>query len=622
MTQNIRPSQFILVYGPGTILEGKDGPRLIPSVDIGLFSKGSEFDIKRYCINDERMSKGLLNGANIFRLPTNDELGWQEKPIFRTREFPTWNLCLNQNKHGSHSLLYRARVCPICKESKKGNPDAIGFVMACRSGHMDDVRWSSLVHWGSSCPENKAKDIPVSLRVSNSFWWERSGGTLSDVDIKCPRCDMHRNLGNMYYKELQCTGRYPERESLDGRSASQPGCSTPARIMTRQASNLRLTENKTLLSIQSVYTNLDNLLEDTRIKDRIDSYHEYIGTEITSKEIFMDKILGRLFEKGKITKKTYEAFDKAGWKDIQEALQNSDKPVSTTYHGLIMSEFDELVKASIYGAPPHIPENPGQTKVIFEADPNSRTVATTRNKKFLITPIQTLRTVTVQKGYTREIPDDSEDPDKPPPIIPVDITDAGNKWYPGIEFLGEGLFIRLDPDQDPDQGWSPKTSGNSHTRWVEALHKSHLYDKMVFRDGDNSKDELDPGFVWWHTLSHMLIRAIGDESGYSSASIRERVYFERKDDRSRGGILLYATQPGNEGTLGGMVALAPNMQTIFERVVESAGRCSGDPLCMEQKLETKGYNGAACYGCLMNSETSCDHRNMWLDRHVLAEDEL
>ena len=70
MKQNIRPSQFILTYGPGSILEGEE-PCVIPDADKGLFDKN--IDQMNYRIDDDRMSIGLLHGAKIYRLPTNDE---------------------------------------------------------------------------------------------------------------------------------------------------------------------------------------------------------------------------------------------------------------------------------------------------------------------------------------------------------------------------------------------------------------------------------------------------------------------------------------------------------------------------------------------------------------------
>ena len=44
--QNIRESQFVLMYGPGALIEGKNGSRLMP-------------DIKR-CLGNRRYKRGFL----------------------------------------------------------------------------------------------------------------------------------------------------------------------------------------------------------------------------------------------------------------------------------------------------------------------------------------------------------------------------------------------------------------------------------------------------------------------------------------------------------------------------------------------------------------------------------
>ena len=122
-----------------------------------------------------------------------------------------------------------------------------------------------------------------------------------------------------------------------------------------------------------------------------------------------------------------------------------------------------------------------------------------------------------------------------------------------------------------------------------------------------------------HTLSFLLTRTTGEEASYSPASIRERFYFEPRGGMYRGGILLYAAQPGSEGTLGGLIGRVPHMGTILGAALKKAASCSGDPLCGEARFRSGGYNGASCYACLMTSEMSCEHRNMWLYRHVLLD---
>ena len=84
-----------------------------------------------------------------------------------------------------------------------------------------------------------------------------------------------------------------------------------------------------------------------------------------------------------------------------------------------------------------------------------------------------------------------------------------------------------------------------------------------------------------------------------------------------GGILLYAAQPGTEGTLGGLTALVPYFKSFLDIALEKVNWCSGDPLCGQNEFHIGKANGASCDVCLMNSETSCEHRNMWLDRTIL-----
>jgi len=124
--------------------------------------------------------------------------------------------------------------------------------------------------------------------------------------------------------------------------------------------------------------------------------------------------------------------------------------------------------------------------------------------------------------------------------------------------------------------------------------------------------------VWLHTLSHALIMAISLHSGYSSASLRERVYIDR--DADNGGILIYTTSPGEDGSMGGLVGAVDIFEEILERASGRIGLCSNDPLCAEVRKTPERINGAACHSCLLISETSCEHRNMWLDRHIILGD--
>ncbi len=602
MTQKIRPSQFILVYGPGAILEGRDGPRLIPDAGIGLFHP-SGFRPEDYRIDDKRMSEGLLDGAKIYRLPTNPELG-HEGDVYRTAPFPVWKICPNQN-HGGGSLIYREDLCPVCKDAETGGGRAaVGFVMACGDGHLDEINWFGMVHRGAACA-GKTGSLHPGLS-GDAVRWHRRGSTMSDVVLECPRCGTTQQFGRIYYSEWPCRGRHPQRE-YGGSERSSEACKRKAKVITRRASNLRLPETRTLLSIRSTNTSLNLHLQNSDIQTAL------MFQPARSKGKMM-KVLEKLHSAGKIRKDVLDEFRESDWSEIRQAVEEHGKIRPRPYHDLIMDEFHELVKASVHGAPPQEAERP-KAKIIFEIEP--REIGIVRTKKgtaFRITPVQTLRTVTVQTGFRRDMPESVGS--APPKLVRIGHSRQGSGlWFPGVEFFGEGVFVRLDKDC----GWSGCAKGAHAGAWTGGAAGAGQYSGFVFRDADSSRDELDPGFVWWHTVSHLLIRAIGEEAGYSPASIRERVYFERDGGRCRGGVLLYATQPGNEGTLGGLIGLAPHMEKILRAALEKASSCSGDPLCGDAEFRSGGYSGASCYACLMTSETSCEHRNMWLDRHVLLD---
>jgi hypothetical protein len=428
---------------------------------------------------------------------------------------------------------------------------------------------------------------------------------MSDIRVECPQCgDSKFTLGWAYGHNWHCSGRFPEREPFNSPPIKEK-CDEHAKIIQRQASNLRIPELLTLFSMPPRHTDLHSDLQTRPI------YYSLAGNRPTSSNQ-LKQILDNLVKIGLIGEDMVSKIMKEPWREIQSAIDVVLAPVDRSYHNLLAEEFAELVKGSTQGIPPVHGSAP-HSPVLIEINPHLVMPAKGINgTRFRITPVLKLRTVTVQRGYRRAI-----DIRTLPQLVDVSFPDSINpqqKWYPGVEFLGEGIFVIFDTDD----GHVSKMSGKAVDNWMSAFNDSSSYPEYVFRC-PNAREELHPLFIWWHTLSHLLIRAIATEAGYSAASIRERIYFENASSGPRGGILLFATQPGSEGTLGGLVALVPYFQDMLDMAFEQLRVCSGDPLCGDQKFTLGHYNGAACYGCLLLSETSCDHRNMWLDRNVVLE---
>ena len=123
-----------------------------------------------------------------------------------------------------------------------------------------------------------------------------------------------------------------------------------------------------------------------------------------------------------------------------------------------------------------------------------------------------------------------------------------------------------------------------------------------------------------HTLSHMLLKSLSAHCGYPAASIRERVYVDDGNDLY--GILLYTSSPDAEGTLGGLVQQARHIGDHIRRALATAALCSNDPVCAQHSaadsVEERWLHGAACHGCVLVAETSCEMWNDYLDRALVV----
>jgi len=204
-------------------------------------------------------------------------------------------------------------------------------------------------------------------------------------------------------------------------------------------------------------------------------------------------------------------------------------------------------------------------------------------------------------------------------VSPAPLSARELNWLPAVENLGEGVFLRLDPERLAK--WEAR---EDVSRRSAVLLKA--YSEWRQKRGLQALKEHQPRLLLLHTLAHLLIRQMSLDCGYSSASLRERVY----SDSEMAGLLIYTSAPDSDGSLGGLVRQArlsrnpdgttrDNFAQLLADIVELARICSSDPLCREHDPKrTERLNGAACHACAMVSETSCEFGNRLLDRGMIA----
>ncbi|MBV8359227.1 MAG: DUF1998 domain-containing protein, partial [Deltaproteobacteria bacterium] len=184
-------------------------------------------------------------------------------------------------------------------------------------------------------------------------------------------------------------------------------------------------------------------------------------------------------------------------------------------------------------------------------------------------------------------------------------------WFPAVENRGEGIFLGFRPEVIAEWLKKPQVNqrGITLVAGFNAWRRSHPLSKTEF-----------PGlpYILLHSLSHLLITAVSLECGYSASSIRERIYA----GESGYGILLYTATPDAEGTLGGLAMVGRKINLHLLNALEMGRLCSNDPVCAQHRpdnrQEERFLHGAACHGCLLIAETSCERYNEYLDRELVV----
>ena len=591
--QQIRESQFVLMYGQGSLIESKLGSRLIPEVHHCVGKKYKEVLDNPDFDDDVRMSSVIKNmeeideNIHLYAMPSTGQSYNSFGNNFRTYIFPTWKICQNIGKHkGQGSILYNAmrpdnpsklNKCPVCGDESLSN---VRFLLACPDGHLDDIDWNYAVHNNNKCKPNY-------------LLWKPRGSSLSEIEIECPDCSRRVTMSDIYKMKFECSGRFPEKQRPKNITEdvtfpdyfdryNYSDCSKDMKVVQKQSTSLRVVNSLTLLKMPKFDIPIINILKK-------ESYNA-----------FQSKIIWGLFNDHTDFLKAIKDISINDYEEMKDYFDNHDfnKFKVLFFESLEDSKYKEALYEECETLSAEEIKSPN-----FEKDNFIEYQLNILGKQFPIKvcAINKLKSVTAQISYQRK------------PIILYDEfgnllnkrVSSGHRigkeiWYPAYEGVGEGIFITSD--SNPIEFFNLDKLYNI---WLPIINNINV----GFRDDIN-----DPQFIWWHTLSHAVINSLSLYCGYNSSSLKERVYLH-----PNGGILIYNTSPGEDSGMGGLSEVANFFDDVLENAIKSIISCSNDPLCIEESIEVGKVNGAACHNCLLISETSCEHRNMLLDRHFFTE---
>jgi len=232
-----------------------------------------------------------------------------------------------------------------------------------------------------------------------------------------------------------------------------------------------------------------------------------------------------------------------------------------------------------------------------------------KSKISKVMSIERLKETRALVGFSRIVPESSEECTNKESLLRLGEPTPNNNWLPATEVFGEGLFIQFS-----EQELLKWEANDSVVNAAELLQVE--YDSL-----GRKEKEISPRFVMIHTFAHILMDQMIFDCGYSSASLRERLYVSTDDDMRMAGVLIYTAAGDSDGTLGGLVRLGKKelLEPIIHKALEKATWCSSDPVCAEAEFQgTDNCNKAACHNCAIVSETSCEEFNRFLDRSLVT----
>ncbi|GEA87264.1 DUF1998 domain-containing protein [Cellulomonas cellasea] len=571
-------AQLISPFSPGAIVD---------ILGESFVTQTAEYWPKRSLLPEiecERLSSRL--GVQRFYSPPAAEDPDDPKSIaIKVVRFPAWLFCQTCRRMIKWGPKEEQGAAPICPHDS-GRLVPMRFVVVCRErSHATDVPWVDWVH-------RAAKDGVICTDATHLRFQQVRGGSqgLSGLEVYCDACRTRRTFGDLRAdvltrEGLSCRGIQPW-ESTWGQ------CESQLEVVQRGATSFHYGESEAAIDIPSMSGVVLGVM------DLISQHPLFLGLKETFDQPYAPGLAKTIADD--LATQSH-AVDVAA---VMEAARGArgDEPDPQRTHGVLLAEEFQAFRAAAHDKADEANfKTRAMTLDLASDDVVEQALASLFDSVILV---DRLREVRAALGFKRYRPDAR--------LVPS-VTNTGEEasWLPASEGFGEGIFLRLNP-MAVDAWASARGVVARSGKLAKTFTKSRFANRL---------HPFSAQYVALHTLAHALLREFSFTSGYSAASLRERVYCEANGDY---GVFIYTTSSDEEGTLGGLVREGEHdrMGTALARAAEHLNWCSNDPVCSESAPQSlDGLNLAACHSCLLASETSCEGSNLLLDRVLLVGNE-
>lgn len=597
----LRPSQALTTFGIGSIIDlpnlsvmvmGLEDWPLKDTVEIGeLRLLASVKEVLGHQVKALRSAPVVPDTYQVNQFDASALVGIPVAP------FPRWMVCpfcrrlaplgsglfKLETPYRTDQIRYVHANCT--KPGKSPTVVPARFIVACKNGHFDDFPWREFVHHGPTNCKGGLKLLETSAT-----------GEAASIFVQCEgeNCGAIRPMSDAFKMDLMalpvCKARRPHLRDHD-----ESGCKSPngqdmrMEPMLQGASNSWFGITLSALAIPQASGKLKQLVEDNwTTLEKVQSEQNIELLQSISQLRDLSEYTPSEIWQAVQTKKT-------------EVPEESGEPTD-----LKTPEWEVFID-------PDSAEKGRDFQLRIAAPPK-------RYSKYFekIVLAERLREVRALVGFTRiESPSDYDNPAAFPENQRARLSRTQPTWVPSSEIRGEGLFFQFK--EDMIQKWVKKAK-NLDGVFLEAHQRWRIARKL------EPPQEFYPGirFVLFHSFAHALMRQLAVECGYTTASLRERIYSRNpgKDEPEMAGVLIYTAAPDSEGTLGGLVSLGKPeiLERHLDQALDNMRLCASDPLCAEHHPYHEGntLHAASCHACLFAPETSCERGNKYLDRAVLV----
>lgn len=575
-TLQVSVAQMISPFGPGAIVDILGESFVTLTAD--RWPKRSMLPE----IECPRLSE-RLGVQRFYGPPPSEDPGSPKSISVNVARFPSWLFCQTCRRMMRWTAKNENGAAPLCPHDS-GRLVPMRFVVVCRErSHATDVPWVDWVH-------RAARDDVTCDDGEHLRFQQVQGGSqgLSGLEILCDACATRRTLGDLRSDILSregiaCRGIQPW-ESAWGQ------CGKPLEVMQRGATNFHYGESEAAIDIPSMRA---TMLDTT---DRITQHGLFLPLKDTIQSANAPALAQMIAEAAGTDPDTVLA--------VARAASGNEPDLAAAHTAILSEEFQAFRAAALDQADEANFKTRSVKLEIASQDAVERALASLIDSVILV---DRLREVRVSLGFKRYTPDADL-------VGSVVRSPDEASWLPAAEGYGEGIFLRLDAA-------TVSTWAATPTVRARVGELADNFDRSRFA---NRLHPFSAQYVALHSLAHALLREFSFTSGYSAASLRERVYC----DPAAGdyGVFVYTTSSDEEGTLGGLVREGEHdrIGTALARATEQLSWCSNDPVCSESNPQNlDGLNLAACHSCLLAAETSCEGSNLLLDRMLLVgEDDM